>query len=124
METDKLQEKVILEKAREILKNEGWQENSKPEMEKIIKDYLLPALQELKEIQSPLYEQFYQNSGSTVKKFKNKFINKIANITRNTVELSLMKQQKFNDNMTLIVTYLLEQNLKLKEEVNSLKKNK
>lgn len=124
METHKLQEKVILEKAREILKNEGWQESSKPEMEKIIRDYLLPALEELKEIQSPLYEQFYQSSGSTVKKFKSKFINKIANITRNTVELSLMKQQKFNDNMTLIVTYLLEQNLKLKEEVNSLKKNK
>lgn len=124
MEMDKLQEKIILEKAREILKNEGWQQNSKPEMEKIIKEYLLPALDELKEIQSPLYEQFYQGGDGTVRKFKNKLINKIANITRNTVELSLMKQQKFNDNLTLIVTYLLEQNLKLKEEINSLKENK
>ena len=88
METDKLQEKIILEKAREILKNEGWQQNSKPEMEKIIKEYLLPALDELKEIQSPLYEQFYQGGDGTVRKFKNKLINKIANITRNTVELS------------------------------------
>ena len=124
MEIDKLQEKIILEKAREILKNEGWQQNSKPEMEKIIKEYLLPALDELKEIQSPLYEQFYQGGSGTVRKVKNQLINKIANITRNTVELSLMKQQKFNDNLTLIVTYLLEQNLKLKEEINSLKKDK
>ena len=61
---------------------------------------------------------FYLNEQGFSRKIKSQLIRKIANVSRNTVELPLMRQQKFNDNVVLLLEYLFEENKKLKAELN------
>lgn len=120
MEDKKIEEEII-EKVKEMLAEQGIVGSEKPDPEQLVFDYLLPALDELKEIQSALYEPFAASESGMVRKVKNGLIRKMANVTRNTVELSLMRQQKFNDNVSLIIRYLLEENRKLKEQLGKSK---
>jgi hypothetical protein len=114
-------EEEILEKVRQMLAEQGITGSEKPDPEQLVFEYLLPALDELKEIQSALYEPFSSAESGMVRKVKNGLIRKMANVTRNTVELSLMRQQKFNDNVSLIIRYLLEENKRLKEQLGKSK---
>ena len=120
MEDKKIEEEII-EKVKEMLAEQGIVGSEKHDPEQLVFDYLLPALDELKEIQSALYEHFAATESGMVRKVKNGLIRKMANVTRNTVELSLMRQQKFNDNVSLIIRYLLEENRKLKEQLGKSK---
>ena len=117
---NKLDPLKVLEEVRKLVKEEGFGEAGKADEEQLVIDYLLPALEELKEIQSFLYEPFYATDASLVRKLKNSVVRKLANVTRNTVELSFMRQQKFNDNVSLILSYLLKENKRLKAEVAKL----
>lgn len=120
MEDSKIEEEII-EKVKEMLSEQGIVGSEKPDPDELVFKYLLPALDELKEIQSALYEPFSSSETGMVRKVKNGLIRKMANVTRNTVELSLMRQQKFNDNVSLIIRYLLEENRKLKEQLGKSK---
>lgn len=121
MNNDIIDKNELLNKVRGILKDEGY-DNEGIDIEKLILDRLLPSLDELKEIQSPLYEPFYSEGNGTIKKLKGKVIRKIANVTRNTVELSLSRQQKFNDNVSLILSFLVKENQDLKKKLDKLSK--
>lgn len=90
--------------------------------EELVSKYAIPALNNLKEIQSGLYQDYFLAEQGTVRKMKNKVIRKIANVTRNTVELPLMRQQKFNDNVTAVLEYLFEENAKLRQRISELEK--
>lgn len=90
--------------------------------EELVSKYAIPALNNLKEIQSGLYQDYFLAEQGLVSKLKNKIIRKIANVTRNTVELSLMRQQKFNDNTTAVLEYLFTENAKLKSRIAELEK--
>ena len=116
MSNEILNKTELLEEVRKLLKDEGYMREN-IDIEKMIIERLLPSLDELKEIQSPLYEPFYSEGNGTLKKLKGKVIRKIANVTRNTVELSLSRQQKFNDNVSLIISYLVKENIELKKKL-------
>lgn len=90
--------------------------------EELVVKYAIPALNNLKEIQSGLYQDYFVSDKGFSRKLKNKVIRKIANITRNTVELSLMRQQKFNDNVTAVLEYLFTENAELKKRIAELEK--
>ena len=90
------------------------------DQQELAENFILPALESSKDIQRHLYTDF-TSGGGMLRKVKNKAITKIANITRNTVEKSFMRQQKFNDNILKLASYLLKENKKLKEELKQLK---
>jgi hypothetical protein len=107
----------LLDKVNDVLANEGVPlRKDKEDMFTMIEKYALPAIQNLKEIQSGLYNEFFIGSKGLKGKLKAMAIRKIANVSRNTVELSLMRQQKFNDNVALILEYLIDENRKLRAE--------
>ena len=104
----------LLDKVNEVLSDEGITlAKEKTDQLEMIEKYALPALQNLKEIQSGLYNEFFIGSKGPFGKLKAMVIRKIANVSRNTVELSLMRQQKFNDNVATILEYLIEENKRL-----------
>ena len=113
----------LIDKVNEVLANEGMPlKKDKINQLEMIEKYALPALENLKEIQSGLYNEFFIGSKGPLGKLKAMIIRKIANVSRNTVELSLMRQQKFNDNVALILEYLVEENKRIsakKEERKS-----
>jgi hypothetical protein len=100
-----------------LIKDDQMEETDKPEPEELIRKYVLPSLQNIKDVMSSLYSPFYLNDQGFSRKIKNQLVRKIANVSRNTIELPLMRQQKFNDNVVLLLEYLLEENLKLKAEL-------
>jgi hypothetical protein len=113
----------LLDKVNDVLSAEGVPlKKEKEDQLALIEKYALPALQNLKEIQSGLYNEFFIGTKGFFGKLKAMMIRKIANVSRNTVELSLMRQQKFNDNVALILEYLVAENKRLIEEKGSDKK--
>ncbi len=115
----------LLEKIREhIDATEITTDSAHLDAEELVTKYAIPALNNLKEIQSGLYQDFFLNDNGFTSKLKNKVVRKIANVSRNTVELSLMRQQKFNDNVTAVLEYLFAENAKLKKTIAELEKSK
>jgi len=107
----------LLDKVNTVLSDEGIPlTTDKADQFEMIEKYALPALHNLKEIQSGLYNEFFIRSKGPFGKLKAMIIRKIANVSRNTVELSLMRQQKFNDNVASILEYLIEENKRLKDK--------
>lgn len=107
----------LLGNVNKILREEGLSlQADKEDSLEMIQKYAMPALHNLKEIQASLYNEFFVGSKGPLGKLKGKVIGKIANVSRNTVELALMRQQKFNDNVVTILEYLVEENKRLKEE--------
>lgn len=115
----------LLEKIREHIEaTEITADSANLNAEELVTKYAIPALNNLKEIQSGLYQDYFLNDKGLSSKLKNKVIRKIANVSRNTVELSLMRQQKFNDNVTAVLEYLFAENSKLKQKITELEKAK
>jgi hypothetical protein len=92
--------------------------------EAMVAKYAIPALNNLKDVQSGLYADFFLDESGWQRKVKNKVIRKIANVARNTVEIPLMRQQKFNDNVTAVLEYLFSENKKLHERIKELETKK
>jgi hypothetical protein len=111
----------LLSDVRAELNNDGVKLTSKQDQKELMEKFILPALESSKDIQRHLYSEF-TTDGNWLRGLKNKVIRKIANITRNTVEKSFMRQQKFNDNLFKLSSYLLEENKHLRKEMAELKK--
>lgn len=112
----------LLNKIRTALKSEGLEaEMATADPELLVTKYAIPALNNLKDIQSSLYTDYYLDESGLQRKLKNKVIRKLSNVTRNTVEMPLMRQQKFNDNVTAVLEYLISENAKLRAEIAQLK---
>jgi hypothetical protein len=84
----------------------------------------LEIAEESKSIMGGLYFDFRKPEDSFTRKIKNKIIEKIANIVRNTLERPLLTQQKFNEQMYYLVNTLLDENKQLKQELEKLKGDK
>jgi hypothetical protein len=111
----------LLSGIRELLiKEDVIAESDKPDPEELIMKYALPSLNNVKDVMGSLYSPFYLNEQGLTRKLKSQLIRKIANVSRNTMELPLMRQQKFNDNVALLLEYLFEENKKLKAELRKL----
>jgi len=111
----------LLENINKVLINEGLPFNKTKEDElEMIEKYSIPAIQNLKEIQSALYNDFSAGGKGLKGKMKALVIRKMANVSRNTLELALMRQQKFNDNVVTILEYLVKENKKLREREKNL----
>ncbi|MFQ5493123.1 MAG: hypothetical protein ACE5DX_03130 [Candidatus Dojkabacteria bacterium] len=112
----------LLESVRKLVKDEGV-DNAEIDEHELIDRYALEAVGSSKDVLGQLYFDFTSGRG-ILRKIKNLVIDKIANVSRNTVERSLMKQQRFNDNTALLLRYLYEENRKLTEKIRKLEKKK
>lgn len=74
-----------------------------------------------KSILSGLYFDFRKPGTSTLRKLRNKVIDKIARVTRSTVERPFLTQQKFNEQSYYLLKVLLEENKQLKAEIEQIK---
>jgi hypothetical protein len=82
----------------------------------------LELAEKSKSILGGLYYDFRKPSQGLLRNIKNKVIGKIANIVRNTLERPLLTQQKFNEQSFYLLKLLLEENKKLKQDIEDLKK--
>ena len=116
--------KEILERLRKYISERDVLYTSPAEVsdEKLM-EYLLTGMDANKDIQTGLYSMSYK-SGGVVRKIKNKIIEKVGNISRNVVEVSITKQQKYNEAVGGILSYLIKQNEVLKKEIEELKRAK
>lgn len=106
----------LLQKVRELVEQEGLGSNQELSEEELIKKYIIPALKNTGEVQSDLYLDFTPSTGGFLRKIKNNILRKVSNITRNTVERSWMKQEKFNKHLVTLLEYLYQENLRLRSE--------
>lgn len=114
---------TLLQNVRNLLKEEGVVSYKKEiNRDELIEKYILPALERIKDVQQPLYTDFISGKGF-LRELKNKLIGKIANVTRNTVERSFMRQQKFNDNVYYLLKFLAEENRQLRSGLEKHGKN-
>lgn len=111
-------QKSILQRVNEFLKDQGVELTAQKSQKEVIEQYILKTLRNNKEIQKDLYTPITFASDNKLRKLKNFVINKIANITRNTVEKSLTKQQKYNDNVLLVLEYLITENQQLRSQLD------
>jgi hypothetical protein len=74
-----------------------------------------------KNILSGLYFDFRQTGGGSMRRLKNTVLGKIANIVRNTLERSLLSQQKFNEQALFLIKSLQKDNAELRREISALK---
>jgi len=110
----------LLRKVRELLKHEGVSSSDKIEIENEIESYLLPSLDKFREVQRFIYEPFLYDKEGVVSKLKNQILNKIGNVSRNVIERSIMRQQKYNDNVYILLMHLYKKNQELEERLKSL----
>lgn len=110
----------LLKKVKELLKYEGVPSSDKIEIENEIESYLLPSLDKFREVQRFIYEPFLYDKEGVVSKLKNQILNKIGNVSRNVVERSIMRQQKYNDNVYILLMHLYKKNQELEERLKSL----
>lgn len=115
--------KELLKKVRDLLQAEGknLKGNIGDETD-LMKDYVLEAIRNTKDIQKHLYNEFLPQGKGLTRRVKNLIIGKIANVTRNTVERSLIKQQKFNENVALLLEFLFKENQKLRGQIKEITK--
>lgn len=114
----------LLEKVRNLLKSEGVSSRDKIEVENEIESYLLPALDKFREVQRFIYEPFLYEKSGFVGKSKNKVLNRMGNVSRNVVEKSVMRQQKYNDNVYILLMHLYNKNRDLEERLAKLENQK
>lgn len=107
----------VLTSIRNILKTEGVQVHDQLGQGEIVRQYVINTLEKNKDIQQALYQPITFDNQSIVRKLKNSVINKIANIVRNVVEKSFIKQQKYNDNLLIVIQLLLKENEELKSKI-------
>ena len=109
-------------RVRELLKNEGDGQRAKIQVENEVEDYLIPALDKYREVQRYIFEPFLHSKAGVVGRFKLLVLGKIGNVTRNVVERSFIRQQKFNDNTFTMLINLYNENRELKERILQLEK--
>lgn len=114
----------LLAKVKNLLANEGISSRDKIEIENEIESYLLPSLDKFREVQRFIYEPFLYEKSGFVGKLKNKVLGKIGNVSRNVVEKSVMRQQKYNDNVYILLMHLYNKNRDLEEKLAKLERSK
>lgn len=112
----------LLEKVRKLIDAEqGPNLDSKEDVDLVIQKYVIPSLNSNKDILKNLYFDFYPGRSGLLAFLKKKVIGKIANVTRNTVEHSMMRQQKFNDSVAFLLAELIKENIELRKELSKKK---
>jgi hypothetical protein len=115
-------EQELLLKLREIIKEKEIPEpGADISMKEYILESVLPVLEATKDIQAPLYDSVFTEKKGLVGKVKNLLLGKMANITRNVVENSFIRQQKFNNSILQLFKYLVEENIELEKKLDGKK---
>ncbi len=114
----------LLEKVRKLLAEEGFSSSEKIEIENEIETYLLPSLDKFREVQRFIYEPFLYEKAGFLNKLKNLVLGKIGNVSRNVVERSVMRQQKYNDNVYILLMHLYKKNRELEKRLKKLENSK
>lgn len=110
----------LLKEMRKLIINRGEDGSDTPLSDEELADkYALAAIEHNKNVLQELYFDFTNTGGGVVRKSKNAVIRKLANISRNTMELAIIRQQKFNDSVYFVLKYLIEENKKLRHQQKS-----
>lgn len=102
--------KMFVSRMRELLNEEelgGMRREDDPDV--LIREYVLPALESSKNVLADLYHDIHGGSGPFAR-IKRIIITKVANISRNTMERSMISQQRYNDMVYTLLKYLYEKN--------------
>jgi hypothetical protein len=115
-----LTSKELLKEVRKLIDERG-EDGSDTQISdgELAEKYALEAILHNKNVLQEMYYDFAPASGGVARKAKNKVIRKFANIARNTMELTVIRQQKFNDSVYFVLKYLLEENKKLRNELKN-----
>lgn len=110
----------LLEKVNMILKEEGIDNtNAEIDTSTMLNDYLLPGLQNSKDILTSIYSFKSRSRDGIVGKFKTKVQSLIINTVINVIEKQSMKQQKFNEITFRAIEALAKENKELKEKLKN-----
>lgn len=82
----------------------------------------LPAMEATKSILQDVYA-YQPPTGGWWRQIKNKIIGLIRNITISTVELVVIKQNKYNEINYRLISKLIEDNQKLRQEIDKLQQH-
>jgi len=113
----------LLKQVDNYLSSQGVSSKDIEDKKTIVAKYLLPALSESKDIQSPLYQELIHEKSGFLAKIKAIIAKKIISLSRNVVEKSFLNQQKFNNNLVEIVSFLVKENQELQKKVEILEKS-
>lgn len=116
------QSKQVLAKLDQFLSEKGLAETTTQMDEKTkLTQFGLPALNATKAILQDIHSYRPPSGSSPLRVVKNKIINLIKNVAISTVELAMIKQNKFNELTSQFVVYLMAENERLSKEVSELK---
>jgi hypothetical protein len=89
-----------------------------------LREYGLPALAATKAILQDIHTYRPPTGGGIARTIKNKIIAVVKNVTISTMELAMIKQNKFNELTYQFIELLLEENKELKAKISELERNK
>lgn len=109
----------LVSKAKKILDTEG---ETLPMLESSdeLQEFVLPGMKNSKDTMASIYFKSRDRKG-LVGKIKTKIQTMIINTVINVIEKQSMKQQKFNTLTYKAIETLVEENTKLKEEIEKIK---
>lgn len=109
--------KGILEKARELLKEEGLDTSAQMSSKEVFNEFILPGLKGSKDTLASIYAFKTRSRSGFLGKIKGAVQSKLINTIINTIEKQSMKQQKFNDLAFKAIELLIKENEELKEKL-------
>jgi hypothetical protein len=101
-------EQELIQRAEEILNDEGKLRNSNKTIEQTFREFILPALKSSKDTLHTIYSKGRVREG-LVGKLKNLVQSKAVNIVISTIERQSKKQQKFNELTYRSIELLVEE---------------
>lgn len=116
-----MKEDKLLKDVKEILKGEGVEEKVMTRDE-VYKEFLLPGLNNSKNILEPLYSFKVNSKSGIIGKLKMAVQSKIVNTCINVLERQSIKQQKFNELTFRSIEKLIEENRELRKKIDELSK--
>jgi DNA primase large subunit len=119
--TDKTE---FLKKLDDYLTDHGLSASEYLDTKAKLDQYGLPALAATKSILNDIYSYRPPTGDGILRKVKNKIINLIRNVSISTIELSTIKQNKFNELTYQFIDMLVAENKELRERITKLESRK
>ncbi len=104
----KINEELLIQNSEEFLNKYTNSEMKKLSRDELLEKFIIPGLENSKNILSSLYQYQPKDKAGLIGKVKNTILNKIRNVVLNVMEKQVMKQQKFNELMYEAVKILAE----------------
>jgi hypothetical protein len=103
-------EQELIQRAEDILNDEGKLRNANQSIEETFREFILPALRSSKDtLHTIYYKGFVRDRGGLFGGIRSKIQMKIVNTVISTIEKQSQKQQKFNELSYRSIELLVEE---------------